>query len=60
MHCVDDGRPSAKPVTITHVWREPSGPKAQTVTLAQPGPYEIVADDEPTCESIEIRVPNDG
>jgi hypothetical protein len=59
-HCVDDGRRSTKPVTITHVWREPSGPKTQTVTLAQPGPYEIVAQDQPTCESIEIRVPSDG
>ncbi len=59
-HCVDDGRPSAKPVTITHVWREPSGQKTQTVTLAQPGPYEIVAQDEPNCESIEIKVPSDG
>ena len=59
-HCVDDNRPSATPVTITHVWREPNGPKTQTVTLTRPGPYEIVAEDEPECESIEIRVPSDG
>ena len=38
-HCLDDGRSSAQPVTITHAWREPSGPKSQTVTLQQPGPY---------------------
>jgi len=59
-HCVDDGRPSAKPVTITHVWREPGGRNSQTVTLARPGPYEIVAEGEPECESMEIRVPSDG
>lgn len=59
-HCVDDNRPSATPMTITHAWREPDGPQTQTVTLARPGPYEIVAEDEPVCESIEIRVPSDG
>jgi hypothetical protein len=47
-------------VTITHVWRESDGQKTQTVTLARPGPYEIVAEAEPVCESIEIRVPSDG
>ena len=58
-HCLDDGRSSAQGVTITHAWREPSGPKRQTVTLKQPGPYEITTDGEPVCESIEIAVPSD-
>lgn len=58
-HCLDDGRASAQPVKITHVWREPSGPKSQTVTLSQPGPYEITTTAEPVCESIQIAVPSD-
>jgi hypothetical protein len=59
-HCLDDGRASARPVTITHRWHEPSGPKSQTVTLKQPGPYEITTGGEPLCDSIEIAVPSDG
>ena len=58
-HCLDDGRASARPVTITHRWREPDGPKSRTVTLAQPGAYEVAVDAEPVCESIEIAVPSD-
>jgi hypothetical protein len=59
-HCLDGGRASARPVSITHCWREPSGPKAQTVTLKQPGPYEITTGGDPLCDSIEIAVPSDG
>jgi len=58
-HCLDDGRASAAPVTITHRWRQPDGPKSHTVTLAQPGVYEVAVDAEPVCESIEIAVPSD-
>jgi hypothetical protein len=58
-HCLDDGRVSARPVTITHRWRQPDGPRSRTVTLAQAGAYEIAVDAEPVCESIEIRVPSD-
>ena len=58
-HCTDDARPSARPVTITHKWREPGGPKSRTVTLAEPGPYEITTDGEPVCESIELAVPSE-
>ncbi len=58
-HCLDDGRVSARPVTITHRWRQPDGPKSHTVTLAQPGTYEVVVDAEPVCESIELAVPSD-
>jgi hypothetical protein len=59
-HCLDDARPSARPVTITHLWREPGGSKTKTVTLKQPGPYEIATGGDPVCESIEIAVPSDG
>ncbi len=58
-HCLDDGRASARPVTITHRWRQPDGPKSRTVTLTQPGAYEVPVDGEPVCESIEIAVPSD-
>jgi hypothetical protein len=59
-HCLDDGRVSAQPVAITHRWHERGGPRTQTVTLRQPGPYEITAGDEPVCDSIELAVPSDG
>jgi hypothetical protein len=58
-HCLDGGRASAQPVTITHVWREPSGVKSQTVALQQPGSYEITTEEEPVSESIAIAVPSD-
>ncbi|MGA2033211.1 MAG: hypothetical protein ABSG68_13215 [Thermoguttaceae bacterium] len=58
-HCLDDGRASARPVTITHRWRQPDGPRSRTVTLVQPGAYEVAVDAEPVCESIEIAVPSD-
>ena len=50
---------SARPVTITHRWRQPDGPKSRTVKLAEPGAYEVTTDAEPVCESIEIAVPSD-
>jgi hypothetical protein len=58
-HCSDDGRASARPVAITHRWRESDVPKHRTVTLAQPGAYDVAVDAEPVCESIEIAVPSD-
>jgi hypothetical protein len=58
-HCLDDGRGSARPVTITHRWRQPDGPKSRTVRLAESGAYEVTTDAEPVCESIEIAVPSD-
>ena len=58
-HCVDDGRLSATPVRITHTWRESDEPKRRTVTLKEPGPYEINVDGDPACESVEIAVPSD-
>ena len=58
-HCLDDGRASARPVKITHTWREPGGAKNQAVTLSHAGTYEITTGDEPVCESIEMAVPSD-
>jgi hypothetical protein len=58
-HCVDDGRRSAQPVVVTHAWRDRGGRKTKSVTLAAPGPYEIVTQGEPADESIEIAVPSD-
>ncbi|HUT11697.1 MAG TPA: hypothetical protein VMY42_14445, partial [Thermoguttaceae bacterium] len=58
-HCLDDGRPSATPVRITHVWEEDGRQKTKTVSLESPTSYEIVTDTEPTDESIEISVPSD-
>jgi len=59
-HCLDDGRDSATPVRITHVWRENGRRKSKTVSLQSPASYEIVADAEPTDELIEISVPSHG
>jgi hypothetical protein len=59
-HCLDDGRASARPVTITHRWCQSDGPRSCTVTFAQPAAYEVDMDAEPVFESIEIAVPSDG
>jgi len=58
-HCLDDGRESAGPVSITHVWREGSRARSKTVTLRGPGSYEIIAERDPVDELIEISVPSD-
>lgn len=57
-HCLDDGRRSDHPVRITHVWREDDRRREKTVDLDVPASYEIVADGEPTDESMEIAVPS--
>jgi len=58
-HCLDDGRPSVAPVTITHVWSEDGVSKKKTVSLRRPGPYRVDTDADPVNESIEVAVPND-
>jgi len=58
-HCLDNGRRSARPVRITHVWTEGGKRRSKTVTLLQPGPYEIIADGKPDNKSIEISLPSD-
>ncbi len=57
-HCLDDGRPSARPVRITHTWREGNDRKRHTATLKEPGPYDIAVRGEPVCESLEVAVPS--
>ncbi len=59
-HCLDDARRSARPVTVTHTWREGQAQRSKTVTLARPGPYEIAVGPEPVNESVELAVPSDG
>jgi hypothetical protein len=59
-HVLDDGRRSAVPVRITHVWTEKGLRKSKSVALQQPGPYSVVAGSGPADESIEISVPSDG
>jgi hypothetical protein len=58
-HAQDDGRRSARPVEITHVWTETGIRKSKTVTLKEPGPYSVVAGRDPADESVEIAVPSD-
>jgi len=58
-HVLDDGRRSAVPVRITHVWSEKGLRKSKTVAPEQPGPYSVLAGSEPADESIEISVSSD-
>jgi hypothetical protein len=58
-HCLDDGRPSTRPVTITHTWREQGQEKSYQAALRQPAFYEVVTEGEPENQSIEMRVPSD-
>jgi len=57
-HCLDDGRRSAVPVVITHTWSEGGVRKTKTVSLKEPGSYEVVTGGEPVDEWIEIAVPS--
>ncbi len=58
-HVLDDGRASSGGVSITHVWREGGERRTKTVSLKSPAAYEIVAQEPPSDESIEISVPSD-
>jgi hypothetical protein len=57
-HCIESTPPPTGPVTITHAWREKGEAKTKTVSLERPGPYEVVAEEDPVDESIEISVPS--
>jgi len=57
-HVLDDGRASARPVQITHAWRERGNRKTRAVTLPGPGSYEVRAEAEPADEWIELAVPS--
>jgi hypothetical protein len=56
-HCVEDAPRKSSPVRITHAWKEKGALKTTTVTLERPGPYEVVADEDPVDEFVEISVP---
>ena len=58
-HCVEDAPRGRGAVVITHRWTENGQPKSHRATLDAPGAYEVVAEGEPTDESIEIAVPSD-
>jgi hypothetical protein len=58
-HCLEEGRPSARPARITHAWLEGGRAKRQTVAMARPGAYEITIENEPADQWIEIAVPSD-
>ncbi len=57
-HCVEDAPPSPSPVRITHAWKEKGVLKTKVVNLEKPGPYEVMTDDDPVDDSIEIAVPS--
>jgi outer membrane protein assembly factor BamB len=57
-HCLDDGRPSAVPVEITHRWTEGSEARSKSVQVRGPGTYEVFTEGDPVDESITISVPS--
>jgi hypothetical protein len=57
-HCVEDAPRAGGPVTIRHAWTEKGRPKTASVTLERPGPYEVVAEDDPVDDWIELAVPS--
>jgi hypothetical protein len=57
-HCVADAPAQHSPVDITHAWREGSLRKTRTVHLERPGPYEILAADDPMDEYVELSIPS--
>lgn len=57
-HCLDAGRPSAAPVTVTHAWREGGERRTHRVTLEGQNKYEINVSGEPEDESVELAVPS--
>jgi len=58
-HCVDDRALPVSPVNITHVWSEGGVRRKRTITMEEPGPYEMLTAGEPVDESIELSVPSD-
>ena len=56
-HCVEERVPAASPVRITHAWKEKGELKTRSVTIERPGPYEVVAEDDPEDEWIELSIP---
>jgi hypothetical protein len=57
-HAVDDERPIASPVVITHGWTEAGELKTFRVTRDLPGAYELVTAGEPTNVFVELSIPS--
>jgi hypothetical protein len=56
-HCVEERAPAASPVRVTHAWKEKGELKTRSVTIERPGPYEVVTEDDPEDEWIELSIP---
>jgi hypothetical protein len=53
-----DHPPAASPVNVTHAWTEQGELRTQSVTLEQPGSYQITARTDPVNEYIELSIPS--
>lgn len=56
-HCLEDRPRPRGAVRIVHRWTERGEPKVREVALSGPGAYEIVCEEEPEDETVEIAVP---
>jgi len=50
---------STLPATITCAWGEKGELGKKAVFLVGPGPYEVIAEDHPVDEHVELFVPKD-
>jgi hypothetical protein len=57
-HCVEDAPRSGGPVRITHGWKEKGRAKTSTITLERPGSYEVVTEDDPVDDFVELAIPS--
>ncbi len=57
-HCVEDAPRRGGPMKITHGWKEKGRPKTSTVTLERPGAYEVVTEDDPVDDFVELSIPS--
>ncbi len=57
-HCLEERPRPAAPMRITHAWREKGNLKTKSLTLQKPGTYEIVTEEEPEDEYVEMAVPS--
>jgi hypothetical protein len=56
-HCIEEQTRPGTDVIITHVWTEGGQARRRQVQLEGPGTYNIVCEEEPTDESLELAVP---
>jgi hypothetical protein len=57
-HSVDDERPVASPVVITHQWIEAGELKTFSVTRDRPGAYVVITAGEPMNVFVELAIPS--